>query len=51
MRKLIIACSLAINSVPAFAVVDPAQVPSPDVLALLGIGAVAVMVAKRRKHK
>ena len=49
MSKLIASSMLALSAVPAFAVVDPAQVPSPDVLALLGIGALAVMIAKRRK--
>ena len=41
MRKFITASVLTLISLPAFAVVPPAQVPTADVLALLGIGALA----------
>jgi hypothetical protein len=49
MTKLIISSILALSAVPAFAVVDPTQVPSPDALSLIGIGALAVLAARLRK--
>lgn len=52
MRKLISTAVLLIASVPAFAVVTGGalgQVPEPEALALLAIGAVSMVVARRKK--
>ncbi len=45
MRSLMSVVVLLLLSAPAFA----AQIPEPDVLGLFGIGAVALLVTKRRK--
>jgi hypothetical protein len=52
MRKLFSAAVLLIVSVPAFAAITPGsvgQVPEPEALALLAIGAVSMVVARRKK--
>ena len=48
MSKVIAASILALTAAPAFANVN---IPSPEILPLLGIGAVAVMVARKRNKK
>jgi len=47
MSKLITFSILAMTAMPAFA--NFAFVPTPDVLPLLGIGALAVLAARRFK--
>jgi hypothetical protein len=38
-------------AVPAIAFAGPLTVPEPDTLALLAIGAVALVIARRKMHK
>lgn len=47
MRTLISITALFLISVPAFA--DFTPIPEPGIVGLIGIGAVALLVARRRK--
>ena len=50
MRKFVSFLILFLVAAPAFAVIPPpATAPEPEVLALLGIGALAFFVSRRNK--
>ena len=49
MRTLLSIAILFLPVAPAFAQVQDATIPEPDVLALVGIGALAFLFSRRRK--
>ena len=48
MRKIISFLLLAVAAAPVFAI-PPVSTPEPEVLSLLGIGALAFLISRRKK--
>jgi hypothetical protein len=48
-RRLLLAVTM--SAVPTLAVAGVPQVPEPETLALLGIGAIALVISRWRKKK
>lgn len=49
MRALLSIAVLSVLAAPAFALPNPVNVPEPEILSLLAIGAVGLLLARRRK--
>jgi len=49
MRKFLSLLILSLAAAPVFAAIGDTNVPEPEVLALLGIGAVAFFASRRNK--